>query len=151
MDEWRFNNSSNCYGPRAFEVPTVLCVEFRFTILLNCEFRNYAKVFNWMLLPQTTVNWKFMYCVYQSLAKVWNYSSNDAKLQQFPGVAWLYCYEWHSSYYYFTLTCSVRFLQCSLLESLFLDWNFWRFLGIFGKVWKWAILDYFSNHIWFYF
>ena len=42
----------------------------------------------------------------------------------------------------------------SLLGILSLDWNFWNFLRIFGKVWKcvkWIILVHFANHVWFYF
>jgi len=42
----------------------------------------------------------------------------------------------------------------SLLGILSLDWNFWPFLGIFRKHWKyvkWIISVYFANHVWFYF
>jgi len=39
------------------------------------------------------------------------------------------------------------------LGVLSLGWNFWPFLGIFGKVWKCVkctISVYFGDHIWFY-
>jgi len=39
----------------------------------------------------------------------------------------------------------------SLLGILSLDQNFWPFLKIFGKIWKWTILVYFVNHTWFCF
>jgi len=38
--------------------------------------------------------WKLKYSILQQFAALWDHSINEAKLQQFPDSAWLYCYEW---------------------------------------------------------
>jgi len=93
-----------------------------------CRIYSFQEVIVFLNLPQG-IKWTFSiecflirllwienWSSLQSCENVWDRSSNEAKLQQFPDIACLCCYQWLKKYY-ITLTCFISFRTFLLLSN----------------------------------
>jgi len=88
--------------------------------------------------------------ILQFFAALWDRSSNVAKFQQFPDIAWLYCCEWHFQKLFFNHT-DRSYKLCYFFGAFKMIWPMEPNPGFCPQIWVFnALLDFYSEDLFFF-